>query len=99
MNIIYTTADGMFRVLEEKGVYVPQERIVTVADFGRLRSEQEVQRFLASPVSKVHDNGWHGFHGGYQQFSIAYKGDKSFKTDKGAIKFVEQHSESLQEVA
>ena len=44
---------------------------------------------------KRRGNGWHPFYGSCQQFG-AYRGDKSFKTEKGAIAFVKRCSEDVQ---
>jgi hypothetical protein len=97
MNAIYTTVCGMFRVVEGNGMLFPQQRIVSVAGFGRLLNEQEVKSFENSPINKIVVGAWTSFSGGYEQFGT-YKGDKSYKSDKAAIKFVNRCSEDLQGV-
>jgi len=97
MKAIYTTTCGMFQVVEENGAFFPQERIVSVAGFGRLHNEQEVKGFENSPINKVQYGAWTGFSGGYAQFG-GYKGDKSYKSGAAAIKFVNRCSLDLQGV-
>ncbi len=95
MTIVYTTPCTMLQVVEKDGLYYPQERIVSVAGFGRLRNAAEVAQFEDSLINIVRYGPFHGFYGGYKQFG-SYKGDKSFKSEKGAIAFVNRCSENLQ---
>jgi hypothetical protein len=99
MTVTYTTPDGMYRIIAENGAFVPQERDVRTAEVGRIRSEQELQAIRDGGIWTIQDSGWQGFFLGYQQFSNISKGNKSFKSEKAAIAFVNRCSENLQEVA
>jgi len=95
MEIIYTTACGMFHVISKNGLFFPQERHVACTQIGRIHSEQALAEVVAGGIWKVSDSGWKGFYGSCKQFG-SYRGDKSFKTEKGAIAFVNRCSEDLQ---
>lgn len=96
MKVIYTTQCGLYRVIEENGLFYPQVQGVHVAGYGCVSSLQEAQAI--EDQRRITYTPWQGFSLGYGQFSTTWKGDKSFKTQKGAIAFVDRCSEN-QEVA
>lgn len=97
MKVIYTTPCGLYRVIEENGLFYPQVQAIRIAGYGLASSLQEAQAI--EDQRRISYTPWQGFPGGYHQFSTRYKGDKSFKTQKGAIAFVDRCSENAQEVA
>ena len=95
MEILHTTACGMFRVIKKDGLFYPQERRVTCSSYTGARIPNvELERDLMAGKWSVYDSGWRGFHLGY--VGTRSKGYKSLKTEKGAIAFAERCSANLQ---
>lgn len=98
-NTIYTATYGMFRVVEQDGLFYPEAHIVTCRSYqsGRIATESLRLDLIANKWN-VWDSGWSRFHMGWDCRG-ENKGDKRFKSEKAAIAFVERCAINLQEAA
>jgi hypothetical protein len=94
MTIIYTSPCSMYRVIEENGLFYPQERRAWAAGWGRLFSQQEIDEFVATDHYTVSESPFEGWFLG-RTCRGENKGFKSYKSAKSAIAFVDGCSEQM----
>lgn len=97
MNVVYTTPDTMFQVVEKDGLYYPQQRYVSCPSYqgGRI-VDLALEQDLLSHGWNVHRSAWSYFHLGWDCRGNN-KGNKALKTAEAARKFVERCSQKIQE--
>src|SRR5579859_6547795 len=95
MNIIYTTADQMYRVIEKNGAFYPEECRSHCPAYSnaRLTDASLIEALVKNNWTVYTD--WYGYFLGYDCRGKC-KGNKNFKTAKAAIAFVERCSANLQ---